>query len=326
MILHLFDSEEIKYEYQENPSESEYIFLFSHPIKSMYEWSQKYKDKILIFMTGEACSPDFNLFDYAFGYDDISFGDRYVQIHFQALLFYSLPKEKRIDNECLQLKKSFCNFIYSNPNAHPNRDIFFLKLNKYKKVDSLGNHLRNVTHNIGERHSVDYFRETVEQKKPYKFSIAFENALHRGYNTEKIISSMAAYTIPIFWGDADIGKMYNPRSFINCHDYDSFDKVIELIKEIDNNDKMYLEMLAQPWKTKDQEREFEKGKKKFVEQLKYIFSQPYNEAFRKPVGTYNSAYREFLIHNRTFKYKLKQLWQNIHHQVHLAKKFVWHHK
>ena len=46
----------------------------------------------------------------------------------------------------------------------------------------------------------------LRMKKPYKFSIAFENAWYPGYTSEKIVTSMLAGTIPIYWGNPDISR------------------------------------------------------------------------------------------------------------------------
>jgi hypothetical protein len=43
-------------------------------------------------------------------------------------------------------------------------------------------------------------------------------------------------TIPIYWGNPLASLDFNPKAFINCHDYKSFDEVIELVKEIDSNE------------------------------------------------------------------------------------------
>ncbi|NQU54343.1 MAG: hypothetical protein HQ522_17595 [Bacteroidetes bacterium] len=320
LILKFMEIERISFELKDNPLDADYIFLFPLPFEEMLEWCHKYKNKILIFIGAESYIPDFNLFDYTFSYDKVEFGDRHMQIQFQALLSYYLPQKLLVGKDLLKKKENFCNFIYSNPKAHPNRDLFFHTLNKYKKVDSLGAHLKNVNLNIGDRKLDNYFQESIKQKESYKFSISFENALHKGYNTEKIISSMEAYTIPIYWGDSEIGEFYNSRSFINCHNYQSFNEVINFIIEIDNDDDLFLEILNQPWRTKEQEIKFVDQKKSFINRLNHIFSQPYPETFRKPMGTYNDFYsKKISTYNKTSSVLLK-LWRNIHHQAHLVKK------
>jgi hypothetical protein len=52
--------------------------------------------------------------------------------------------------------------------------------------------------------------------------------------------------IILYWGNNLIDKELNTNSFINWYDYGSDEKMIEKIIELDNNDKLYLEMLNQP--------------------------------------------------------------------------------
>jgi hypothetical protein len=83
----------------------------------------------LRFFTGECISPDFNLCDYAFGFDWIEFGDRYFRCPNYLLYESCWDISKRlcsnVDRDDLRSKK-FCNFIYSNGNGvHPYRDDFF---------------------------------------------------------------------------------------------------------------------------------------------------------------------------------------------------------
>ena len=60
---------------------------------------------------------------------------------------------------------------------------------------------------------------------------------------------MLANSIPIYWGNPEISKEFNTKSFINFHDYNTIDDVINKIIELDNNDKLYEEYLQQPFVT-----------------------------------------------------------------------------
>lgn len=193
-----------------------------------------------IFYTGECICPDFNLYDYALGFNEISFGDRYMRFPFWlAFLLHvkkAMKKHLLTDAEILA-KNKFCNFIVSNGNADESRENFYWLLNKYKRVDSGGRYINN----IGKICENKY-----EFQKQYKFSLAFENSKYDGYITEKIIDAFAAGTIPIYWGAEDIIKEFNPKAFINCNDYASFSEVVDIIKEIDNNSELFLDMIHEP--------------------------------------------------------------------------------
>lgn len=250
--------------------------------------SQK-PEVIRIFYCGEAVYCDLNLFDYAVCFDEFN-KDRILK--FPHKLFYSwLDDETSIDKiksnidakDILKEKTKFCNFIYSNALAHPMRDKLFYALSKYKKVDALGTHLKNVEIK-NTRYDSNWEKMSVELKKPYKFSIAAENAQFKGYTSEKIITSMLANTIPIYFGDPDVAKLFNSKSFINVSDYACLEDVVKRVKEIDTNDDLYLEMISQPWRSKEQAENCEKEYQEHLQKFYHIFEQDFEKAHRRPQG------------------------------------------
>ncbi|ONI48024.1 hypothetical protein AN644_02950 [Candidatus Epulonipiscium fishelsonii] len=196
-----------------------------------------YSKGIRIYFESEHINPDFNLCDYAIGYEDIELNDRYIRSPFYARFFqidYEKAKNKHnVDKSILNIKTKFCNFVYSNGwGAAPWRKEMFDLINIYKKVDSGGKYLNNIGGSVKDKY---------EFQLNYKFSIACENISMPGYVTEKIVQAFAAKTIPIYWGDPNITREFNPKAFINCHDYNSFDEVMGKIIEIDNDDELFLE-------------------------------------------------------------------------------------
>ena len=203
-------------------------------------------DCIRIFYSGENMVPDFNLCDYGISFFYLEFEDRYIR--YPNFMGYGsqadyLEEKRTLSFEGLENKTKFCNFIYSNQNADPRRDEFYFNLSKYKKIDSAGRHLKNV--GLADVKGQNWAESKVEFQKDYKFSIAFENSTVNGYTTEKIMHAFNAETIPIYWGNPRIGEDFNTDSFINCHDYDSFNDVVKEVIRLDNNDQEYLEMLRQ---------------------------------------------------------------------------------
>lgn len=239
-------------------------------------------DGIKIYYTSEDISPDFNFCDYAIGFDRIEFGDRYRRFPFfaQRKQFETAQKKHIFTQEELDNKTGFCNFVYSNKNANELRNDFFRLLSEYKQVDSGGRYLNNIGGPVDDKY---------EFQKKYKFTIAFENDSAMDYTTEKIIDAFSAKTIPIYWGNPNIAKEFNPKSFINCHDYNSLDEVVEKVKEIDNNPELFEEMLAQPI--------FENGELPYEYSYDYlrdflfnIFDQPIEKASRRSPNTYKYYY------------------------------------
>lgn len=252
-------------------------------------------NRVQIAVFSELYMPDFNLFDYATGfYDCITCDDRYVQLltpdkFFKSFLCENVkPLDSNDAEDELHKKTGFCNFLYSNPKAHPNRDMYFHKLSEYKQVDSLGRWLNNVKQK--GTGFVGHANECVSIKSAYKFSIAVENATCKGYLTEKILTSLEAHTIPIYWGDPNVTKLINSNCFINCHDYETVDDVIEKVKEIDNNDKEWCNIITQPWYTEKNIAYKDERNKKYYEFWKNIFVQNIKEAKRIAIGYHPDNY------------------------------------
>jgi hypothetical protein len=138
-------------------------------------------------------------------------------------------------------KTKFCNFVYSNGKAKE-RIKFCKSLAAYKRVDCPGEVLNNqppFDANAGTYCAGGAADQKTEFLKQYKFTIAFENESAPNYTTEKIFHAFVAGSIPIYWGNPNVGRLFNPKSFINCHDFSSFDDVIELVKEVDQSDEFF---------------------------------------------------------------------------------------
>ncbi len=60
------------------------------------------------------------------------------------------------------------------------------------------------------------------------------------------MEAFAGQTVPIYWGNPDIASEFNPKAFINCHDFPSLEEALEEVKRIDNDDSLFLEMLKAP--------------------------------------------------------------------------------
>lgn len=255
--------------------EPDYLFcsVFGHE-----NLNKKYDDCVKIFFTGENVCPDFNLFDYAVGFEYLEFGDRYLRYPLYYIygqeLWNALMSKHCNQQEKLAKKSSFCSFVYSNGNADPIREQFFYKLSEYKKVNSGGRYLNNV----GEPEGV---KNKIEFERRHKFSIAFENSSSPGYTTEKLIQAFAADTIPIYWGDPKIKEVFNPESFIFVNDCESLDQVVDRVKEIDQNDELCLKYLATPALLDPDKFDREKQLKQLEKFICNIFSQEKEKAFRR---------------------------------------------
>ena len=79
----------------------------------------------------------------------------------------------------------------------------------------------------------------LEYMSRHKFSIIGENHVAPHYITEKIIFPLLVGSIPIYWGCLEAGEYINPKSFINCHGYNSFDEIVKRVIQINEDPKLY---------------------------------------------------------------------------------------
>ena len=204
--------------------------------------------QVRIMYNSENYIPDFNLIDYAICSYPIQFQDRcfylpccvWPQKHWREL-----PKKNReaLTTDFVKSKVYFANFIASHESENHIRGDFFKKLCEYKRVESPGFYLNNMPN--GEMVCWTDDSKTDFQRK-CKFTLCFESTAHNGFVTEKIMDAFYADTIPVYYGSPTVTDIFNRKAFINCSDYASFDEVIEKIKELDQDDEKYLEMMRQP--------------------------------------------------------------------------------
>ncbi len=282
---------------EENP---DYLIASDHAILSHDSCSRlkgylsRRQDCIFILHTCECIDPDLNVFDYAVCWNrDLKCADRitrcipyiYSTTHQGTDTNTLTPEEAK---QILEGNPKFCCFMYSH-SSEP-RDSFFHLLSQYKHVDSLGKWLNN-TGTQSTRDNSDWYSLSIDIKRGYKFSIAMENAVYRGYTTEKIVSSLQAHSVPIYWGDPTVTELINPKAFINCNDYSSFDEVIERVKEIDSNNDLWLDMVTQPWQTEEQYQKTLQIVGDYEDFMHNIFSQDLKSARRRSIGFWGDSCR-----------------------------------
>ncbi len=263
-VLYFILKQRYKIILHSNPNEPSDL-VFSNPLEQARK-ILSYQNTKRVFYTGENEAPNFNLFDYAIGFDELDFNNRYLRmplyyasLHYKALLvndttspyklqpdsLYALKKPSHkfkenhpnlcvlIHNESDPLKRGFASFVASNANA-PKRNAFYEALNSIEPVTG-GGAVRNT---LG--YKVENKNEFLSQ---YKFNLCFENSQGYGYVTEKILDAYFSHTIPIYWGSPSVAKDFNPKSFVNVHDFKNFDEAIDYIKYLHTHQNAYLDML-----------------------------------------------------------------------------------
>ena len=200
----------------------------------------KYNNTIKIAFFTENQIPDLNVADYALGFGHLNHLDRYFTFPY---LVYILSLKNRTSKDFKivrdnvlnsEKRKKFCASVISNPIGF--RFAFIKKLNKYKKIDNGG----GIHNNVGG--PVKNKKEFLSQ---YKFSIGMENSEADGYASEKILDSLWAGTIPIYYGDYMVDEYINPKTYILIRGNYEVNEKIEYIKKIDNDDNLYRSILKE---------------------------------------------------------------------------------
>jgi len=258
-------------------------------------------DCVRIFYTGECITPDFNECDYAAGFDRLEFGDRYIR--FPYYLFHGYEKEYLslkdrpvFTREELKAKKGFCSFVVSNCFGQDDRTRLFETLSTYQPVASGGRYRNNVGGAV---------KDKIAFGRNYRFCIACENACYPGYVTEKIVDAFASRAVPIYYGDPTAAEDFNPKAFVSCHDYDSFEDVLEEVRAIDQDEERYLAMINEPPVLEYADPDL------FEKFLIHIIDQPYEKAFRRPHSMYTKAHDEMILRHAFYE-------KHIHTSVHRA--------
>ncbi|MEX2175966.1 MAG: glycosyltransferase family 10 [Pirellulaceae bacterium] len=204
-----------------------------------------------IFYTGENCRPDWRACDYALSFDHCDRPEHYRLPNYARGTYGDLRdliKGRADVDRILSEKTAFCNFIYSNRHCQE-RNQFFDRLARYKRIDSPGAVRNNMQGVIGPRFGGDtpWQVSKLAFLRRYKFTIAFENCSYPGYTTEKLTQPMFANSLPIYWGNPLVQRDFNPRSFLSYYDCGSQDELAERVIALDRDDSLYAECLRQPW-------------------------------------------------------------------------------
>jgi len=202
----------------------------------------KYKCIRICFIS-ENLRPDFSGYDYVLSFD-INDDPRHYRLPLYRLYIdlwgqsMNVLKEKSRQEirEEWKAKEKFCCMLVSNGHSKKRID-FFHKLSAIRQVDSGGRYLNNIGRAVDNK--LEFIRD-------YKFVFAFENSSHPGYVTEKIIEPCFVGSIPIYWGNKQVDRDFNPRRFINYHDFNSEEALIQRILEIDRDDELAMEIVSQP--------------------------------------------------------------------------------
>ena len=218
-------------------------------------------DCVKLKVIGENFVPDFNEYDYAIGFDPIVFEDRYLQMPLFPRYneFKTLETMQHQSPEKL-LNREFCSFVVSRGEKDPMRVEFFKRLSKYKPVASGGRFMNNVGGPVADK--LAFCAE-------HKFNIAFENSTIPGYTTEKIMQALAVESVPIYYGDPQIDRYFDPACMVRVSSKDDIERAVEEIIQLDKDDEAYLQKVMAPSSMHD----FAWYEERMTTFLRHIFDQ-----------------------------------------------------
>ena len=132
---------------------------------------------------------------------------------------FELLKSRKVLEQELEKRKFCCVFI-NNPEEV--RMGMIQELSKIGEVDVFG------------AVSGKIVSDKVSLGKEYRFILAFENAIYPGYVTEKLLEAYETTAFPLYWG-IDRDQYFNPASYLNLFDYETFASFVEEVSRLNNN-------------------------------------------------------------------------------------------
>ncbi len=285
------------------------IVFVKEDLYSIQEMLTNYSPTVTrVLFSGEMQGANFDLFDYVIGWEFGEFAGRYVRMHPALREWRTLQLAANFSPVIPVEQRLFCDFIFSNGKHFGPRDDFFETLNRLKRVDSLGPHLRNIESPEGLKpFGPGWELEKIETQSRYKFSIAIENGIYNGYTTEKIMTSVLAGSIPIYWGNPEVALDFNPERLINLDNFETLKTAANHIVELSENQTELERITNLPLMTEEQLLRVRNSESEILSLFKRVIESSSNGILLRPQGS-SVAQRETLLVSVLRKdYKLKKL-------------------
>lgn len=101
------------------------------------------------------------------------------------------------------------------------------------KAKAVGHQLRHEAAKLASVFEIDLLgsgyqpiASKVEGLRPYCYSIVIESVRLPGYFSEKLIDCFSQGTVPVYWGDPDVGDFFNLNGIITFHNLDELAAIL----------------------------------------------------------------------------------------------------
>lgn len=209
-----------------------------------------YRDCVKIFQCEENLAPDLNQSDYAISSCRMECGGRNLYMPACFSVYRGGTSAELPPVERGMARREFCSFIYSHAKVGEGsvrRKEFCERLMRnYAHVACPGAVLHNMDapELAARSDGANWNASKIRFLSRYKFNIAFENSNADGYITEKLTDCFLGNTVPIYYGAAGTPVPFPREAMIYANDYADEDALLARIREVNENDELYLAMLA----------------------------------------------------------------------------------
>ncbi len=264
---------------------------------------------IRVLSTGENHPIDLNRFDYCLTHD-FRENDRCHRYPFWQKILLNQPdlraylKGERppvTPDDLTGKQTEFCAFVCRNAKGKE-RNTFVRELSKVKKVNCGGPFMNNIGYVLPKQYKIKR-----EFQRQHCFSMAYENEAAPGYQTEKIIDAFVSGSIPLYWGNPEVAREFNPATFVHARDFRSRKAMINYLLELSANPERRAEMINAPI-LQDSEV-FEKSDRALEEFFARIFERGAGSIKRTRLQRFLGVAQNYYGHGlfRTLRYASRKL-------------------
>ena len=128
-------------------------------------------------------------------------------------------------------KSKLCSLIASGKNDLPGHRLRHHIAQSSKNIDLYGRAYKSVSNKS-------------EALNDYAFSVCIENVSVPGYFTEKLIDCFLTKTVPVYYGDPHIGRVFDEKGILNVQAIDdlNFQKYDSMINHVNKNFEIALKL------------------------------------------------------------------------------------